>query len=614
MEQDLDEWSGRRYLLSYGLQGHWSDFTQLKTSCQPLTDKDLSNSVGQTTCYKFGTCVCGQAEKVTKKHDALNLHENFVRLFRPYIILKPLPKKRSQQPSKPVPAEDAPQKVPTVAESKEARKSRVRKFLDKGFLVARFHLPADVRDLLFADLSDKQDSWCAAAYNIFRGNGPIHDEVWFHMSYANLQTWMFTFLRLERLSGAVQDSEGKQVIRLKVPAEPGVYTTVEAFKATLHFPTTWDVSWYAIDSSNKAIDDEFVFPDTVDVSLLPDSEIPVLRVWQGSCAEAAERDRLERMARKRKAESSQGGRGHNAKAKAKGKASAQGRQPQKPGQSSAGADHGGGVDANTQDEFAESQWPSAAEHAASKGAGEGSEHESIAEDDLGAFFDEFGFPLEAGPPETDQELMRRLENELNLWQQPEPPEPASSSWEGQPAGQPAPSSSVSASAEAAPPLEPPPATTPAEPSAASTKVTKEVKVVKKKEVREDVIWIEHDGVQYGSLRYNAKAKTITAHCEAAAHNQGGDSKCRKERTVAPSERAQAKGKTGRPIGFLVFWLMQSCKFKNCQAHVHELQFATRDEREEARRIFNQIEGAEAFSVKAEKACAAGEPAEPILFA
>ena len=122
-------------------------------------------------------------------------------------------------------------------------------------------------------------------------------------------------------------------------------------------------------------------------------------------------------------------------------------------------------------------------------------------------------------------------------------------------------------------------------------------VPRKKQVREDVIYINYKGLCYGSLRFNSRAKTITAHCEIEGHG-----KCRKERTVAPTEKGLAQGKSGRPIGFLVHWLLGGPSFQTALRHIHSERLAdpTFADRRKARDVFMKLEGAVAFSRASER--------------
>ena len=118
---------------------------------------------------------------------------------------------------------------------------------------------------------------------------------------------------------------------------------------------------------------------------------------------------------------------------------------------------------------------------------------------------------------------------------------------------------------------------------------------RKKQVQELVFYIRHNGELYGSLRFNSRAFTLTAHCEIAGHEKGT---CRKQRTVRPTERSRySTGKSGRPIGFLVHWLLKGTDCACASDHIHDESLAnpSLEDRKKARAIFMELEGAADFS-------------------
>ena len=579
-----------------------------------------------TVCQKFGVCVCGRAAKKEEPVDAFRFHQKFVQLLRPFLLLKPQPKKnRAQQASADSGGQSAAAGKESAA-SKEARKSQVRKLLDKSFLVVRFHVPEHVKKTLWAEIPTVWDAWHAAAANVFKMDKDIADEVWFHIRYCNLNTWMFSLMQLQRMHDCPQDAIGNPVIRLQVSRNPVVLTTVQAFQKALHLPLQWNVSWYAIASSAKPIDEEWVVPNTVDVVRLPEADAATACVWRGAGPEASARAEL----RKRAAEKAQKKRSQNQS------------QSQKDDKSQkkhriSGKQHESEPQAPQLGQEPNERMP---QHPVE--GNDDDQDEGILE-----LFEDMR--LEAEQMEHTEEAeyaglhtLAEEETEASLQftsfhqgKEPEQAEAASSSWEGRPAQAPAhpthetqrqpadavdpdrkSSASVPSSASARPhadaeaALAAPVAT--AKATAAKAKAKSKVAASKRKEITEDVIYIEIDGVWYGSLRYNSKAQTITAHCETAEHRVGCD--CRKQKTTAPSERAQLLGKSGRPIGFLVHWLLKGPSFADASQHVHLVQYASLTDRQRARTLFNALEGAQQFSQKAERACRPGEPEEPTEFA
>ena len=498
-------------------------------------------------CQKHYMCVCGKASQSSEPEDAWFCHQKMIRLLRPYLIVK-------RKPRQTTPAGD-PQEAPapqTAKLSVEARKPALRKLLDKSFLVACLHSAAAPAP---AAAEAPLNKWAAAALgmNVADDSPEEDEEVWFHISYCNLQTWMFSFLCLEKMyADPIEDSVGNKVIRLKVPDDLCVQTSIQTF-AALKLNRSWSMSLYVIDSSAKPIEENYVTPNTVDVRLVPESDIPVLRVWLGSLAERDVR-RLENN-RKRKREQSLSipaskKSGHaNVRLVAEHAVESLEAMP--------------GVD----DAWSGDEEPQKEDEA------------NDALHELASFIGDVAHgpseaPVFAGEPPP------KLNNES-----------ASSSSFQRPV---AAGSDLGTSA----------AEQKAKPKAESS-------AGKKKLVKEDSILVIRDGILFGSLRYNSRSKTIIAICETEGH--GGHGSCRKERTTAPSSKALIQGKSGRPIGFLVHWLLSGKEYKNSGEHVHSFTTSLH-ERQRARKFFLELEGARAFSEKAEKAPEPGEPDEPTVCA
>ena len=115
----------------------------------------------------------------------------------------------------------------------------------------------------------------------------------------------------------------------------------------------------------------------------------------------------------------------------------------------------------------------------------------------------------------------------------------------------------------------------------------------------------YQGKKYiGCLNFNARTNTLTAHCGNEEH---GD--CRKQRTLKPGN----KPGQGRPIGYLVSWLLQGSDFHAAWDHVHGSVVASRRQRIDARALFMEQPGSEACA-KHERPKTADEPDEPNEFA
>ena len=294
--KDEDAWGGRRYHLKSMLFEHWAATTKMKTEAH--LPENFKSQQTNTPCWKHGQCVCTDSDRV----DLYHLHSKFIKLFKPFITLA---------------------KKSGSSASKEARKPATRQLLDKSLLVLRLHLPPEVVSALKAPShAGMHQAWRDAQVKVLAEarNKPPHEEVWLHICYANLQTFMFSMLQLVKDDTVSEDSLGNAVIRLKVPPQVCVYTALQAFDKFLQLRLPWNASWYAIDSTSKPVDTDFLVPETVDVRALPEEQIPLLRLWHGSDIESVQRDLAHREANSKRKRASK----HSATPGTKSKASRQG--------------------------------------------------------------------------------------------------------------------------------------------------------------------------------------------------------------------------------------------------------------------------------------------------
>ena len=106
---------------------------------------------------------------------------------------------------------------------------------------------------------------------------------------------------------------------------------------------------------------------------------------------------------------------------------------------------------------------------------------------------------------------------------------------------------------------------------------------------------------HGELHYYHMTHQMVAFC--ALRNDEHSDGCRKQMTTAPKSRG-----SGRPIGFLVSWLMQASEHNSKQSHVH-CSKPTYEQRLEARKFFETLPHHERFAAF-EKAKRANEDSEP----
>ena len=611
-EKDVAAWGSRRYHLNEMLLREWTSLTDMPA--EAMFPENFKPEAAGTTCQKFGRCVCTNREGAEQAEDSLHLHKKFVRLFRPYIILKKLPRRGADAQSKPIP-------------SKEMRKPPTRVLLDKSFLILRFFLPAEVqRRLDEPHMPGMHHAWKAALANISNTTRSKvkFKEVWLHVSYCNLQTMMFVFLRLDRDDTVSHDTLGNPVIRLRVPAEPEVTTAVEAFQNWLPLELPWNVSFWGIDSSSKPMEDEL--PNTVDVRLLANEQ---LQVWLGSQTEARLRDEAERRSKKR--ETAGASRGQRSQT---GHRSGKRRKLQRPLEPQALEEP---LPEDTQDGLLEQTGMDSLEPEALGALPEAAQDDLVQrqdwQDDLSddeKLEDDEAFEEVLEEEQVIEARQSRLRHYVHVLEAKQArvdvveksKELASASsgllredvpQAAQAGGEPSSSSCARPpKPNAARPVLEVPAAPEAEHSHPPVEAARpEAGATRKKGVKEEVIWIVHGGVCYGSLRFNPKGKHITAHCETEGHCQ--EQSCRKQRTVAPSERARLMhGKSGRPIGYLTHWLMQGPACADSSEHIHSCADPTLAERQRARQIFNAIQGAQDFSRKAEFPLSPGDPEEPVI--
>ena len=123
-----------------------------------------------------------------------------------------------------------------------------------------------------------------------------------------------------------------------------------------------------------------------------------------------------------------------------------------------------------------------------------------------------------------------------------------------------------------------------------------------KVVSEDIFQVHLDGACLGSLRFNPRFSTMTAHCQR--HDN-----CRKQRTVL----AGARSGQGRPIGYLTSWLLCARDHDEAATHVHQSDASLSHEvRAAARARFMALPDAARFAAH-ERDLNRGESEEPLIF-
>ncbi|CAE7834440.1 unnamed protein product [Symbiodinium sp. CCMP2592] len=363
----------------------------------------------------------------------------------------------------------------------------------------------------------------------------------------NFASFNFSLLRMEHIETLyVADGGVRLHLRLRDPLS--VRASHEFFSETLDFKCQYSVEWYEIVTD---VEVDTMVPDRVWVRAVEEDVIPGFRVWRGHSSEQAFAAAAAEQKKKRSRTGVTGGATRSDRAGKRRRTSddavAGGLQPDEPA-------------ASRDDDVAQDEDHVDFENQHNESANE-SEHSEQAEWELLADFAE------------SQEKQRP------------------DSHESEAAG--------SAAAAAAVSADDGDGAAAAAEGGAPEGLVRPYKAVKKT-TKEDVFHIPG----FGSLRYNDKKKTLTAHCLCDKHT---DQECRKQRTCLEGhQRGQ-----GRPVGYLTLWLQEQHFHDSAKKHIKEsTAHEERAQRERAREYFQALPGGLDFAQKYERQRKEGEPEEP----
>ena len=441
-------------------------------------------------------------------------------------------------------------------------KTRARVLLESSQLCARLVASATVAQ--YAEHSGDSCGWgCEYDEGL-----PVPDDLWFHINYVNFREMNFSCLKL--LMDPSKQKPGPTVLLEVPPGRVPVYRSCRMF-AEMQLKFAWKAVWYRIVSDSQRLDDEWFLPRYVEVQELDQAVLPELRLWQGSDKEL-EKDEQKRKSREKRATTGT-------------RAQRRGKQPKTGSGTVDGAPLQPASDL-LEDVIEDLGWGDAEAQNVYANLDLQPDHEGTT-----------GGAIDAREWEPWQ-LLAEVSDALTTRDEPARPAEAARPPATPSASAVQSSESMAAHGEAVPVTSsssaPKKRAAPA-PAAAG----------RKKTVVEDMLQVRIDGRNYGSIRYNPRFQTFTAHCEHKTHTDCGS--CRKQRSALAGSKAKAG--QGRPLGYLTAWLLAAEDFPDNSTHVHEFHGAPLDHRIEARRKLMLLPGSEAFA-SYERAREPGEEVEP----
>ena len=403
-----------------------------------------------------------------------------------------------------------------------------------------------VDDTLLLD----ENGWPCLEAEDAGANMEVPAENWLHVSYMNFKDMECALLKL-RMEPEHQTQPGRIVLDVPATSEPQVHRSCAVF-ASMDLTSCWRATWYKIVTDSEILPIRKFVPNIVEVVELDEQILPSEMVWSGLDSE-----------RSRRREANCKKRGHAAPRRrgARGKTSAPAKKRQKHLRSAGDDD---AAAAGPDDDVPGPEEPDALSSAESGSFAD-------AED-----YDE-GEGLDAW--EKIAEIAACVNDDGSL---------------------------PGAAAAAAGVMEPPVAAAPADAHSAApaTPAERAPAASRKKTVVEETFDVTADGQVVGTLHYNPRTNTMTAHC-----NFDGHLNCRKQRTCS----AGGKPGQGRPLGFLCGWLRDGVKWDHAADHVHRSTAAQKlQHRQESRALFMSHRNSEAFS-QHERPQRPGEGVEPEVF-
>lgn len=459
---------------------------------------------------------------------AYAFHQRVVSTLKPCVRI---PRKRKGDPPQ-QPQSDHKAK----AQSLQERKPVGRILLEGALLVARLQpVGADDED----SEPEPFSSWAAAASQITGDKDKDKAKLkplWLHVNYVNYQSYHFTALVLQEV-GPDDVAAARGQHRLSVPAVLVCKKSWEIFADLIDFAPAWRLSWFEILSDEKCLQTSEMRPCIVEVAPVAARLLPDSVVWQGLQRELELRASKPKTKGQKRANRS--GPLRRAATRAK---------RLKPGQ------------------------------AAGHSTPASNAHESDASD--GSDADLLQLLLDDHQSESKSDSDRdELEELLAMFEEDVQDDAQVGA---------APACAAACSTEEAAPAQPSrpePKVVPAAPKVTASKVPAASRA---KLVTEHSLPLPG----LGSIRFNSRTNTLTAHCAYLGH---GD--CRRQRTCKPAGASCSISNLGqgRPLGLLTAWLQDGHNFETKDQHVAEAELGMDHARRvRARAELAAIDGAAAF--------------------
>ena len=543
LTQHLAEWRGNKQMapVRQMLQSEWqAKHTLLDQNDSPKIEDTGPQEPQQGRCLKYGFCLC-KGEGFL----AYIFHCNLASHMQARSITRRAPHRDNKHTKPP--------------------KTRARLLLESTQVCLKLEAQATAEQQLQALMDATDDEADASGLQVPK-------EVWLHINYINFRDMHFSFLKM--VMDPKKQSPGSATL-LEVQPGPlaGAVLRSCVFLAQLDLNYEWRASWHQIICDDATVPDAEFLPRFVQVRPLDSEILPPLKVWRGPEPETqAFRDKQ----KKKSGQPRPRPRGQKRKQGASSAAAVRKRQASQKHQRGSAIKDTGGPSATEADEDVQNEGPD-----------DMSGDESLP--DLEELeLDDAVQQSTAGPTNAMELEESQLLAELASCIAEDAPQSAAAAVP--------PAAAAAAAAESAAPNEPIP-----EGPAAVPPVPPPAPVPRVRHGAEDVFPIQLDGEYLGTLRYNARFKTLTAHCEC--HKEES---CRKQRTVVAGRKAGQ----GRPIGYLLAWLMDGKNHRNASHHGRDADSACNwEQRDRLRTRFLTLPGGCEFA-QHERERAADESAEP----
>ena len=242
-----------------------------------LTGGRVASDVEESSCYKAGTCLCGE------NADAEHIHKNFVALFKPFLRVQSVP--RAGQ------ASGGPGGLGghggSNKQKPKPKKPVARLLMEQGMVVLKF-VKCQIENEPVLDLvscwqgvaQDWVDGREMPVQNPWRRQAHQDECHWVHVAFTNFRDWKFSFLLMHQGSASFRrvSRHGDQLVELRVPADACFLSEVAFFKRLNLASAGWKASLHCIATDMEPLPDIEMAPDTIEVKCF--GNIPELNIWK----------------------------------------------------------------------------------------------------------------------------------------------------------------------------------------------------------------------------------------------------------------------------------------------------------------------------------------------